>query len=126
MARAMHDSSYSAFRLLQVAFIIAPILAGFDKFFNLMTNWSQYLSPLAMKILHNHDRPFMMIVGVVEIIVGIGMIFKPRVFAYIAAAWIFLIFINLLIAGAYLDIALRDLGLCLGAIALGQLSLKYD
>jgi len=126
MARAIHDSTYSAFRLLQVAFIIAPILAGFDKFFNLMTNWSQYLSPLAMRILHNHDRPFMMVVGVVEIIVGIGMIFKPKVFAYIAAAWIFLIFINLLIAGVYLDIALRDVGLCLSAIALGQLSLKYD
>lgn len=126
MARAIHDSTYSAFRLLQIVFIIAPILAGFDKFFYLMTNWSQYLSPLAMRILQNHDRPFMMVVGVVEIIVGIGMIFKPKVFAYIAAVWIFLIFINLLISGRFFDIALRDIGLCLSAIALGQLSLKYD
>lgn len=126
MARAIHDSTYSAFRLLQVAFIIAPILAGFDKFFYLMTDWSKYLSPIAMRILNNHDRPFMMVVGVIEIIVGIGMIFKPKVFAYIAAAWIFLIIVNLLIARNYLDIALRDVGLCLSAIALGQLSLRYD
>lgn len=126
MSAVPHDKAHSAYRILQVAFVIAPIIAGLDKFFYFLTDWSQYLAPFAMNILDGHDRLFMMIVGVVEIIAGIGTIFKPKVFAYIVAIWIALIILNLLIAGEFLDIALRDIGLFLSAIALGKLSQKYN
>ena len=115
-----------AFRILQIGFIVAPLLAGADKFFNFLTNWSQYLSPLAVHTLHGHDQAFMMLVGIIEIIAGMGVIFKPKIFAYIIAIWLLCIIINLLLTGHYFDIALRDLGLLLGALALGRLSHKYE
>lgn len=121
-----NNYSYQAFRILQLGFIVAPILAGLDKFFYLLTNWSQYLSPLASRIVHGHDHAFMMVVGVIEIIAGLGVIFKPKVFAYIIAWWLLCIIINLIMTGHYYDIALRDLGLLLGALALGRLSHEYD
>jgi hypothetical protein len=125
MAKKQKDYGYDAFRLLQLAFIIAPIIAGFDKFFNLLTHWSMYLSPLAMRILNYNDRSFMMLVGIIEIIVGIGVYFKPKIFSYVVSAWLALIILNLLFKGMYFDIALHDLGLLLSALALGKLSKKY-
>lgn len=125
MSRSSEDKGYQAFRILQFAFIVAPILAGLDKFFYILTDWSQYLSPMAMNILTTHVHAFMMLVGVVEIIAGLGNIFKPKVFAYIVAIWLLLIIINLLMKGMFYDIALRDFGLFLAAIALGKLSQKY-
>lgn len=126
MSKVAHDCCYHAFRLLQIAFVAAPLLAGLDKFFYLLTNWSQYLSPWALKMVNNHDQGFMMAVGVVEIIAGIGMIFKPKIFSYIVALWLLAIIVNLLSTGHYFDIALRDLGLLIGAVALGSLSQKYE
>lgn len=125
MSRFLEDKGYQAFRILQLTFVVAPILAGLDKFFYVLTNWSQYISPLAMRIIHQHDHEFMMVVGGIEIIAGIGVIFKPQVFAYVVAAWILGIIINLLLTGQYFDIALRDLGLMLAAVSLGRLSEKY-
>lgn len=122
MNNIKQDPSYQAFRILQVAFIVAPILAGLDKFFYLLTNWSQYIAPLALNIINYHDRAFMMVVGVIEVIAGIGVIFKPKVFAYIIAAWILCIIINLLMTGQFFDIVLRDIGLMLAAVALAKLS----
>lgn len=119
------DYGYEAFRILQVAFIVAPIIAGIDKFFYMLTNWSMYLSPFAMNMLHGHDRAFMGVVGIVEIIAGLGILFKPKFFAYIVSLWLFAIILNLLMTGDFYDIALRDLGLLLGALALGKLSQKY-
>ncbi len=78
MINLKKEPSYQAFRILQVAFIVAPILAGLDKFFYLLTNWSQYIAPLALNLINNHDRTFMMVVGAIEIIAGIGVIFKPK------------------------------------------------
>lgn len=126
MSKFSRDPSYQAFRLLQVAFVIAPILAGLDKFFYVLANWSQYISPMAMRMLGGHDRGFMGVVGVVEIIAGLGTLFKPRLFAYIVALWLLCIIVNLLMTGHYFDIALRDTGLFLGALALGRLSKKYS
>lgn len=120
------DHGYQAFRLLQIAFVAAPIIAGLDKFFNLLTYWPAYLSPLADSILHGHDIGFMYFVGIVEIIAGIGVIINPKIYANVVAAWFFLIIINLLFTGHYFDIALRDFGLMLGALALGCLSQKYS
>jgi len=126
MSKFSGDRGHQAFRILQVAFVVAPILAGFDKFFYLMTNWSIYLSPMALKVIDGHDRAFFAIVGVVEIIAGLGILFKPRLFAYVVSAWLLLIVLNLLMTGHHFDIALRDIGLMLGALALGKLAQKYD
>ena len=126
MSKFTEDKAYQAYRILQFAFIVAPLIAGCDKFAFFLTNWSNYLSPMAHQIINGYHHVFFMFVGVIEIIVGIGMIFKPKVFAYIAALWLLLIIINLLMTGSYFDIALRDFGLLLGAIALGRLSHKYD
>lgn len=122
MINLKKDPSYQAFRILQVAFIVAPIVAGLDKFFYLLTNWSQYIAPLALNIINYNDRPFMMVVGVIEVVAGIGVIFKPKLFAYIVAAWLLCIIINLLMTGQYFDIVLRDIGLMLAAVALAKLS----
>lgn len=126
MSKFSGDQGYQAFRILQVAFVIAPIIAGFDKFFYALTNWSQYLAPMAMQMIDNHDRAFFAIVGVIEIIAGIGVLFKPKVFAYIVSVWLLCIVINLLMLGHFYDIALRDIGLLLAAFALGRLAQKYD
>ena len=125
MSNFSGDRGYQAFRILQATFVIAPILAGLDKFFYLLTDWSQYISPLALRVIHYHDRGFMMLAGVIEIIAGIGILLKPRIFAYIVSLWLLAIIINLLLTGHYFDIALRDLGLLLAAVSLGRLSEKY-
>jgi hypothetical protein len=126
MFKVSSDRAHQAFRILQVAFVIAPILAGFDKFFYVLTNWSNYLSPFALNMLDGHDRAFFSIVGVVEIIAGLGVLFRPRIFAYVVSVWLLLIVVNLLMTGHYFDIALRDIGLMLSAFALGKLAQKYD
>ena len=125
MHKISKDPAHQAFQILQMTFVFFPILGGIDKFFNLLTDWSQYLSPFASKILQHHDREFMLFVGVVEIVAGIGVFLKPRIFAYIVSLWIFAIIINLFLTGSFFDIALRDLGLCLCALSLGRLSQKY-
>ena len=111
-----------AFMILRFGFTVAPILAGLDKFFHLMVDWEKYLSPMASNVLGGRGHEFMMVVGVIEIIAGIGVALKPRVFAYIVAVWLLLIILNLLSIPGYYDVALRDLGLALGALALGRLS----
>lgn len=126
MSKYSGDQGYQAFRILQIAFVIAPIVAGLDKFFYLLTDWSKYLSPLAHRMLQGHDNAFLMVVGVIEIIAGLGTIYKPKVFAYIICLWLLCVIINLLYTGRYYDVALRDIGLLLSALALGRLSHKYE
>ena len=125
MCRFSEDKGFQAFRILQIVFILAPIVAGLDKFFYLLTNWSDYLSAFALAILKGHHRTFMLGVGIIEIIAGIGVFFKPKIFSYIICLWLFGIILNLLLTGRYFDLALRDLGLLLSALALGRLSEKY-
>ena len=124
MFRISEDPGQQAFRILQATFVIAPIIAGLDKFINFMTLWSHYLSPTLYRLVGTHAQGFMMIVGLIEIAAGIGMIFKPKLFANIVAAWLLLIIINLLM-GQFFDEAFRDLGLMLSVFALSRLSLKY-
>ena len=119
------SSGYVAYRILQIAFIVVPIIAGLDKFFHYFTKWTVYLSPQAVEVLRSYSHPFMIAVGVVEILVGIGVIFAPRVFGYIVGFWLLLVIINLILSGTYYDIALRDLGLMLAAFALGLLGQEY-
>lgn len=125
MSPSTRDYGFQAFRILQIAFIIAPIIAGADKFIFALVDWSKYISSFALQTMGTHYKEFLMGVGVIEIIVGIGVIFKPKVFAYIVALWLLCIIINLLSLGHYFDIALRDLGLLLAAVALGKLAQKY-
>jgi hypothetical protein len=119
---AVNRNAEQAFQLLRLGFTVAPILAGLDKFFDVLVDWDKYLSPMANNVLAGHGHQFMMVVGIIEIIAGIGVFFKPRIFAYIVAIWLLLIILNLLTIPGYYDVALRDLGLMLGALALGRLS----
>ena len=115
--------AYQAYQILHFAFTVAPILAGLDKFFHLLCNWDQYLAPWAARLSPIGGHNLMLAVGVVEIIAGLLVAVKPRWGAPVVAAWLFLIIVNLVSMGSYLDVALRDLGLALGALALWRLSL---
>lgn len=120
------DYARQAYLILRFAFVVAPIVAGADKFLHLLVNWDQYLAPIANRILGGHGHEFMLAVGVIEIVAGLGVAFKPRIFAYVVAVWLLCIICNLLAIPGYFDVALRDLGLILGALALGRLSQRYD
>jgi hypothetical protein len=109
-----------------VGFIVAPTIAGLDKFFHLLVNWDQYLAPQIARLLPMGTHGFMLVVGVIEMAAGLLVALKPRIGAYVVAAWLGGIVINLLIHGSYFDIALRDFGLMLGALALGRLSEVSD
>jgi hypothetical protein len=119
----MNDNLTTAWWSLRIAFFLGPFLAGLDKFFHLLVNWDQYLSPTAQRTLGGFSHPFMLIVGVVEMIVGLMIITRwTRLGAYIASIWLLLIAINLVTTGQYFDIALRDIGLCLSAFGLARLT----
>ncbi|MFT3924292.1 MAG: hypothetical protein QM778_17280 [Myxococcales bacterium] len=115
-----------AFQILHWGFVAAPVLAGLDKFFNLLTAWEHYLAPSLAKLSPLSAHATMMAVGVVEIIAGLLVAFRPRIGAPIVAAWLAAIIMNLLMLGNYFDVALRDFGLFLGAIALGRLSVVCE
>lgn len=114
------NSVRNAFQVLRLGFTVAPILFGLDKFFNVMTDWTEFLPEFVTDAVSG--TAVMAIVGVVEIAAGVGVWLRPRIFAYVVAAWLGLIILTLLLAGDFLDVALRDLGLLLGAVALGQLA----
>jgi uncharacterized membrane protein YphA (DoxX/SURF4 family) len=118
--------SHQAFFLLRLVFVIAPIVAGLDKFAGYLTDWTQYLSPMALSMVGGRATGFMQLVGLVEIIAGLGVLWKPKVFATIVAIWLLCIVINLLMLGTFYDIALRDFGLCLSALALARLSCTHS
>ncbi len=120
---ATADSSANAFLILRLGFTVAPILFGLDKFFNVMTDWVDFLPAFVTDTISG--TAVMAIVGVVEIVAGIGVWLRPRIFAHVVAAWLALIIVTLILAGGFLDIALRDLGLLLGALALGQLARQH-
>lgn len=118
--------AYQAFQILQVGFSLLPILAGADKFIGILTNWDQYLAPQIARLSPVGGHNLMLAVGVIEILAGIGVVVKPRIFGYVVAAWLWAIILNLMLLQGYLDIALRDLGLSLGALALARLASAFD
>ena len=122
------EPAYQAYRILHVAFIVAPIVAGADKFVEWLADWDMYLSAFAQDILANLNltHEFMLAVGVIEIVAGIGVALWPRVFGYVVAAWLGAIIVNLLLTASFYDIALRDFGLMLGALALARLSAAFS
>ena len=118
--------AHEAYELLHVAFVIAPLVAGIDKFFHVLTNWDKYLAPQVASALPVSVHTFMGVVGVIEMVAAIIVLVRPRVGAYVVAAWLVGIIANLILTGGYLDVALRDVGLFLGALALARLSLEHD
>ena len=118
------NPAYQAYLLLRVGFTTAPILFGLDKFFNWMVDWPDYLAPWVNDIVPGSGQDFMYFVGVVEIAAGILVALAPRIGAYVVAAWLAGIILNLLTADppTYYDIALRDFGLLLAALTLGRLA----
>ena len=122
---AVPDPARQAFRILHAGFVVAPVLAGLDKFFNVLVDWERYLAPVATDVLPFSARSLMLAVGVVEIAAGVLVALRPRIGGYVVAAWLWLVIVNLLVAGGFYDIALRDFGLSLGALALARLAEAY-
>jgi hypothetical protein len=127
---ALRDPAYQAYKLLHVGFTVAPIVAGVDKFFHVLVDWDAYLAPVANRALAGHGHAFMLVVGVIETIAGIGVALRPRIFSYVVAAWLLGIIVNLLLIPPsnpipHYDVALRDFGLLLGALALARLSSRF-
>ena len=120
------DARYQAFALMRLAFTVAPIAFGLDKFFNVMADWPIYLAPWLNDIAPGSGQDLMYVVGAVEILAGVIVAIKPRYGAYIVAGWLAGIILNLLTLSGYYDIALRDFGLMLGALTLARLASVYD
>lgn len=120
------DPSRQAFVLLRTVFTIAPILFGLDKFLNLLTHWPDYLAPLVTDIVPLHGQQIMYLVGVIEIVAGLAVAFRPRFGSLLVAAWLAGIIVNLLILPGFFDVALRDFGLFVAALALYRLSVAHD
>ena len=112
--------SKTAYQILRLGFTVAPVLFGLDKFFNLMTEWSEFLPGIVTDVVSG--TVVMAIVGIIEIAAGIGVWLRPKVFAYVVTAWLGVIIVTLVVAGGFWDTALRDFGLLLGALALSQLA----
>lgn len=124
-SRSTKDPGYQAYQILHIGFTMAPILFGLDKFLNLMVSWDKYLAPWMVRIVGNAHH-FMYLIGVIEIVAGIFVAIKPRWGAYIVVLWLLGIILNLLTYPGFYDVALRDFGLLLGALALGRLSQVYE
>jgi hypothetical protein len=120
------DPRYQAFALMRLTFTVAPIAFGVDKFFNVMVDWPNYLAPWINDIAPGSGQDFMYVVGGIEIIAGLMVALKPRYGAYVVAAWLAGIIINLLTHSGFYDIALRDFGLLLAALTLARLASVYD
>jgi uncharacterized membrane protein YphA (DoxX/SURF4 family) len=123
--KSLTDPGYQAYQILHIGFTVAPILFGLDKFFNLMVQWDTYLAPWVVRIVGNAHK-FMLVVGIVEIVAGLLVAFKPRWGSYIVTLWLLGIIFNLLTYSGFYDIALRDFGLFLAALALTRLSQRYS
>ena len=120
------DSRYQAFAMMRLAFTVAPIAFGLDKFFNVMVDWPIYLAPWINDIAPGSGQDFMYFVGATEIVAGVLVAVKPRYGAYVVAAWLAGIVLNLLTHSGFYDIALRDFGLMLAALTLARLASVYD
>jgi hypothetical protein len=124
--RELSNPAYQAFSLLRVGFIVAPILFGLDKFFDWMVDWRIYLAPEINDVIPGNAHQAMLAVGVVEILAGVVVAVRPRFGGYLVAAWLAAIIVNLLLQGDFYDIALRDFGLLIGALALARLATAFD
>lgn len=124
--RVRSDPAYGAFWILRVGFVTLPLWMGIDKFMNALADWPGYLAPWIVDLLPFSAQTAMYVVGVVEIVAGIAIAIKPRYAGYVVALWLAGIIVNLLSYSGFYDVALRDLGLLVAALALARLSVAYD
>ena len=124
--RQLDDPVFQAFTLLRVGFTVAPILFGLDKFLDWLVDWPQYLAPEINDLIPGNAHQAMLAVGVVEIVAGLVVAFRPRIGGYLVAAWLGGIIVNLLLQADYYDVALRDFGLLIAALALARLATAYE
>jgi hypothetical protein len=124
-AAAVDSPAYQAFLTLRVGFVVAPILFGLDKFTNLLADWTTYLAPAIDRLVPGSAASAMLAVGVIEILAGLLVAVRPKVGGYLVAAWLAGIIGNLLLLGGHYDVALRDLGLLLAALALARLATAF-
>jgi hypothetical protein len=122
----LSNPAFQAFTLLRVGFAVAPVLFGLDKFLNWLVDWRIYLAPQIDDLIPGNAHQAMLAVGVIEIVAGIVVAVRPKIGGYLVAAWLAGIIFNLLVAADFYDIALRDFGLLLGALALARLATAFD
>ena len=123
--RLQADPAFQAFWLLRVGFTVAPILFGLDKFFHVLVDWDVYLAPEFSDLFNAQAHTLMYAVGAIEIVAGLVVAFMPRFGGYLVAAWLAGIIANLLLLGDFYDIALRDFGLLIAALALARLAAAF-
>jgi hypothetical protein len=123
---ARDNPAYQAYLTLRVGFVVAPILFGLDKFTNLLTDWTTYLAPAIDRLVPGSATGAMLAVGVVVVIAGLVVAVRPTVGGYLVAAWLAGIFGHLLLLGDHYDVALRDFGLLLAALALARLATAFQ
>ena len=126
LQRARSDPAYGAFLVLRIGFTALPIIFGIDKFTNVLTNWEAYLAPWIVDMSPLSAHQVMLVVAVIEIVAGVAVAIKPRYGAYVVAAWLAGIIVNLLSYPGFFDVALRDVGLLLAALTLARLASVYD
>src|SRR3954447_4751881 len=123
--RDLRDPAYQAFVMLRTVFTVAPIAFGLDKFFNVLTDWPQYLAPRFDDLIPGNAHQAMLVVGVVEIAAGLLVALWPHIGGDVVAAWLGGIILNLLLIPDYYDVALRDFGLLVAALALARLAWAF-
>ena len=124
---SVRNPAYQAFLVLRAGFVVAPILFGLDKFFNWMVDWPDYLAPWLNRLMPGSAQDFLYVVGAIEILAGLLVLFSPKWGSLVVALWLAGIIVNLLTAEPpeYYDIALRDFGLLLGAVSLNRLATAF-
>ena len=122
----LSDPTFQAFALLRVGFVVAPILFGVDKFLNWLVDWPIYLAPRIDDLVPGNAHQAMLAVGVIEIVAGLVVAVRPKFGGYLVAAWLGGIIINLLVQADFYDIALRDFGLLVAALALARLATAFE
>ena len=124
--RALSDPAFQAFVPLRTGFTVAPILFGLDKFLDWLVDWRIYLAPEINDLIPGNAHEAMLVVGVIEIVAGLVVAVRPKFGGYLVAAWLAGIIVNLLLQADFYDVALRDFGLLIGALALARLATAYD
>ena len=117
---------YQGYLLLRIGFVVAPVLFGLDKFFDILVNWERYLAPAINDLVPGNAHQAMLAVGAIEIAAGLVVALRPRFGGYLVAAWLGGIIVNLLLIPGHYDIALRDFGLLLGALTLARLATAFE
>lgn len=124
--RSLSDPAYGAYRMLHLGFVVLPVLMGLDKFTDILTDWPGYLAPWIVELSPFSAQTAMHVVGVIEIVAGLAVAVKPRYAAYVVALWLTGIIVNLLTYSGFYDVALRDFGLLIAALALARLAAVYN